>query len=47
MNPLIKVYNLPIEYCYIKKENDILYTNHAIIVQHQASRQVRDKKELL
>ena len=37
-----KTYNLPIEYCAIKKENRDLIDN-AVIVHHQVSRQYRNK----
>jgi hypothetical protein len=46
-NHFIKVYNLPIEYCYIKKEGDKFYSSYATILHHQASRQIRNKKEIL
>jgi hypothetical protein len=46
-NELIKVYKLPIEYCYIKKLCDDCSLNNAIIVQHQASRKIRNKEVIL
>jgi len=46
-NELIKVYKLPIEYCYIKKLCDDCSLNNATIVQHQASRKIRNKEVIL
>jgi hypothetical protein len=44
-NKSIKIYNLPIEYCYIKKGKD--HCKDAIIIQHQASRKIKNKEEIL
>jgi hypothetical protein len=46
-NYSLKVYNLPIEYCYIKKEGDNFYSGYATIVQHQASRKIRKRQKIL
>jgi hypothetical protein len=43
---ILNIYELPIEYCQIIKEDNTIPTN-SIIVQHQASRQVKNNQEIL
>jgi len=46
-NSQLKVYNLPIEYCYINKIGDSICQEQAIILQHQSSRKIRNKEIIL